>query len=85
MLKIEAFGEIASEIKVLQAIPLNSDEYLPEAIVNYVFRTKEPLVIADASRYAMFATNEYVTKKSIRSILCLEVLLFKHIIHNSLW
>lgn len=74
MLKIEAFGEIASEIKVLQAIPLNSDEYLPEAIVNYVFRTKEPLVIADASRYAMFATNEYVTKKSIRSILCLPIL-----------
>ena len=35
-LRIEAFGEINSEIKVLQSIPLNSDEYLPEVIVNYV-------------------------------------------------
>ncbi len=74
ILKIEAFGEIDSEIKVLQSIPLNSDEYLSEAIVNYVFRTKESLVIGDASKYAMFATNEYIINKSIRSVLCLPIL-----------
>ena len=73
-LRIEAFGEINSEIKVLQSIPLNSDEYLPEVIVNYVLRTKESLVIADATKYAMFATNEYIITKSIRSILCLPIL-----------
>ncbi len=73
-LKIEAYGEINSGIKVLESIELASDKYLPEAIVNYVYRTKESLVIADACKNPLFSTNEYIIKNLVKSILCLPIL-----------
>lgn len=43
---------------------------LSSAVVNYVLRTKEPVVLDDASRENIFITDPYISSKKAQSILC---------------
>ncbi|WP_242715538.1 AAA family ATPase [Microcoleus vaginatus] len=66
---IEAFGEVESDhITVLQSIPINDS--LPIAIINYVVRTKETVVLNDATREEKFPNNPYIKQHQTKSILC---------------
>jgi GAF domain-containing protein len=47
---------------------------LPESILHYVVRTREALLLRDASEDNQFATDEYVRKHRSRSILCLPLI-----------
>ena len=44
------------------------------AIVHYVARTGEDLVLDDASREPLFSRDEYVLRRSPRSVLCIPIL-----------
>jgi PAS domain S-box-containing protein len=44
---------------------------LPEAVVQYAARTKEPVILDDASAGGPFSGDEYVRRRHARSILCL--------------
>jgi class 3 adenylate cyclase/GAF domain-containing protein len=75
---IEAEGtieEIKSEgqptVTALQAIPVDTyDDRLSSAVVNYVARTREDVVLNDAAREGLFTQDPYVTQNQPKSILC---------------
>jgi serine phosphatase RsbU (regulator of sigma subunit) len=72
-LLIEASGEVDSDnITVLQSISI--DNRLPTAIINYVVRTKETVVLNDAIREGNFTLDPYIKQHQVKSILCTPLL-----------
>jgi PAS domain S-box-containing protein len=47
---------------------------LPASVIHYVLRTKESVLLHDASSDQSFATDEYIRRHNARSILCLPLL-----------
>ena len=73
--KIEAEGGIdRDESILLQSRPLDSTSNLPLAIINYVQRTREDLVLRDAAAEGLFTADPYVLRTKPRSILCAPIL-----------
>ncbi len=58
--------------KVLQSIPIAN--HLPEAIINYVMRTQESVILNDATREGNFINEPYIQHNQTQSILCLPLL-----------
>jgi PAS domain S-box-containing protein len=54
--------------------PFDTSDDIPAGIIQYVARTKEPLVIKDASRDEVFSRDPYVQRATPLSILCLPIL-----------
>ena len=73
---IEAEGAIDSkDVKVLQSLPIIAEGAiheapLPAAIIQYVIRTGEPLVLNDAHREGNFTDDPYIVKQQTKSVLC---------------
>ena len=65
----EAYAE-ETEIRVLQSIPVQDSDELSNAIVNFVARTGETVVLNDATREGAFSNDPYVVSKSPKSVLC---------------
>jgi PAS domain S-box-containing protein len=59
------------EVTVRQAVigPL----HLPKSMLQYVIRTREPVVLDDASGRNLYSEDEYVRQKRPRSVLCLPI------------
>ncbi|HWN98288.1 MAG TPA: sigma 54-interacting transcriptional regulator, partial [Blastocatellia bacterium] len=62
------------EVKLHDAVPLDRAMSLSKGIVNYVRRTLESVVLADARADDRYASDEYVSRRRPRSILCAPVL-----------
>jgi predicted ATPase/serine phosphatase RsbU (regulator of sigma subunit)/tRNA A-37 threonylcarbamoyl transferase component Bud32 len=74
-LLIEAAGEIENErITVLQSIPVANGQTLSEAIVNYVARTQETVVLNDATVQGNFTSDSYIQEAQPQSILCVPLI-----------
>ncbi len=76
-LLIEAQGSVDSDqVQVLQSISVenNSSCPLPVSIINYVTRTKQTLVLNDATRESSFIKDSYIKDYQPRSILCCTLL-----------
>jgi signal transduction histidine kinase len=75
-LLVEAEGTLDGEVTVLQSMPIEfvkPDGKIPllsSAIVNYVIRTRESVVLNDATREGQFINEEYIKKYKPKSILC---------------
>ncbi|MEG4224706.1 AAA family ATPase [Microcoleus sp. N9_B2] len=70
-LLIEAEGVMNDEqITVLQSEPVENCQELSETIINYVARTKENLVLNDATREGKFTNDPYIKARQPKSILC---------------
>jgi PAS domain S-box-containing protein len=54
----------------LHDVPISA-AMLPESILNHVLRTREPLVLDDATAEPAFAADPYIRQHRARSILCL--------------
>ncbi|MCP4159856.1 MAG: AAA family ATPase, partial [Deltaproteobacteria bacterium] len=68
---IEAETNIDSEeITVLQSIPLEKGVDLSPAIVRYVAKTKESIVLDNASEDTSYSSDSYIQKEKPLSILC---------------
>lgn len=66
-------------VKVLQSIPLGSagtmqTSPLPTAIIQYVIRTAEPVLLRDAVQEGNFTHDPYIEKHRIKSVLCMPLL-----------
>jgi predicted ATPase len=57
-----------------QVIPLNEAQHLPKSIVNYVRRTAECVVLADARNDDRYGADPYIARRKPRSVMCLPVL-----------
>ncbi|MBW4678819.1 MAG: AAA family ATPase [Microcoleus vaginatus WJT46-NPBG5] len=74
-LLVEAEGSINNEqVTVLQSIPIEICQKLSEAIVNYVARTKESVVLDDAAQEGQFTKEPYIQNNQIKSILCVPLI-----------
>ncbi|HEY9609304.1 GAF domain-containing sensor histidine kinase [Allocoleopsis sp.] len=70
-LVIEAEGALdGKEVTVLQSIPLENCQNLAESIVGYVARTKEKVVLNDATYDGQFTNDPYIKNTQPKSILC---------------
>ena len=70
---IEAEGAIDEQaVTVLQALPIETvaPDRFPAAIVNYVIRTRESVVLSDAGRQGPFTRDPYVVARQAKSVLC---------------
>jgi predicted ATPase/class 3 adenylate cyclase len=74
-LAIQAHGEDAGEtIEVLQDLPTPMSDDLSVPLAQFVHRTREPIVIADASSDERCRSHPYVVKRRPVSILCVPIL-----------
>ncbi|MBF2007518.1 MAG: AAA family ATPase [Chlorogloeopsis fritschii C42_A2020_084] len=71
ILLIEASASVRqNEIKVQESIPVDSSQQLPIAVLNYVRRTHENVVLNDATHEGVFTTDSYILNHKPKSILC---------------
>ncbi|HEY5644531.1 MAG TPA: ATP-binding protein, partial [Pseudomonadales bacterium] len=75
-LYVEAIASVdgGATRRVNPPMPLESSEELPESIVQFVGRTKEPLVLSDATREDVFTQDPYVKRLQPLSVLCLPII-----------
>ncbi|MBW4629367.1 MAG: PAS domain S-box protein [Brasilonema octagenarum HA4186-MV1] len=78
---IEASGTVDNnEFKILPSIPIETvggsshNRMVCDAIINYVIRTQESVVLNDASREGNFIRTPYIVKQQPKSILCAPLL-----------
>ncbi len=72
---IEVVGSIENnQINVLLSIPTENSDLFSEAIVNYVARTKEIVVLNDATETDKFNHDIYIKTHQPKSILCLPLI-----------
>ena len=72
---VQAEGTAAgAHVRINDALPLDEATTLSKGIVNYVRRTLESVVLADARADDRYAADAYVLRKQPRSILCTPVL-----------
>ena len=57
----------------LPSVPLRKSKELSAAIVHYVARTGEYVVLHDAAREGIFSQDEYILKNRPKSVICLPV------------
>jgi signal transduction histidine kinase len=70
-LHVEAAAEAeGSSTSVLQSVPLRDMEDLSQAVVRYVQKTKEQVVLANAARESRFMLDPYMARRKPKSILC---------------
>ncbi|MBS1786376.1 MAG: sigma 54-interacting transcriptional regulator [Acidobacteria bacterium] len=68
---IRAEGSLdATDVKPSGAIPLPDAVNVPISIINYVRRTRENVVLADAASDDRFARDPYIARRRPRSVLC---------------
>jgi predicted ATPase/GAF domain-containing protein/tRNA A-37 threonylcarbamoyl transferase component Bud32 len=72
---IEAQGSLdPNEVKVCQAIPIDRSQQLPRSLINYVARTREDVVLVDATEDGIFAIDPYIIQNQPKSILCTSII-----------
>lgn len=74
-LVIEAEGTIErDEVVVLQSFPVEERSDLPAAIIRYVQRTKETVVLGDTTGETVLTADPYITQKQPKSALCVPLM-----------
>jgi predicted ATPase/signal transduction histidine kinase/tRNA A-37 threonylcarbamoyl transferase component Bud32 len=77
-LVIEARGTLGEDVEVLKALPLDGDDgrrsLVSTAVVQYVLRSRETVVLHDAVREGPFVTDPHVLATRSRSVLCMPLL-----------
>ena len=64
----------AAETRLHDAIPLSEARNLPASIINYVRRTQESIVLADAQRDDRYGNDPYIVERQPRSVMCIPAL-----------
>jgi GAF domain-containing protein len=67
---IEAEGQVGqTNVTVLQAIPIDDNRRVSAAIISYVSRTQQPLVLDDASHQGHFTRDPQIVQSQVKSVL----------------
>ncbi|EAR59994.1 AAA family ATPase [Neptuniibacter caesariensis] len=74
-LTISAEATIEADTRFYDDLPLNqAADILPSSIIHYVARTKENVVLGDATKHEMFQQDQYIQGFKPRSLLALPIL-----------
>jgi len=71
---IEASATINKLSIVLESLPLELSQDIPQTVVQYVKNTKVSLVIDDATKENNFAADTYIARHKPKSLLCTPIL-----------
>lgn len=71
-------------INVMKKIPLNECKKISISVINYMFRTKEPVVLNDAVKEGKFVNDPYILQYKPKSVLCMPIM-HKNIITGALY
>jgi predicted ATPase/GAF domain-containing protein/tRNA A-37 threonylcarbamoyl transferase component Bud32 len=72
---IEAKGIAdTSEIVVCQSVLTETSQQLPNSLINYVVRTREDVILIDATCDGRFTQDVYVSEKQPKSVLCTPII-----------
>ncbi|MFO7817116.1 MAG: diguanylate cyclase, partial [Desulfovibrionales bacterium] len=67
---VEAMSDISGHIEIPGSVPLEAVSGIPRSVINYVRKTNENLVLANACEDERFVRDSYIEKKGVKSILC---------------
>ncbi|MFP4338073.1 MAG: AAA-like domain-containing protein, partial [Halothece sp.] len=70
---LEASAE-REDINSSQSLPLQDSQHLPLSIINYVARTKDNVILDEATTAELFSRDSYITQNEPQSILCTPIL-----------
>ena len=73
-LMIEARVSVDKEELMLESQPFDECQELSQAIVNYVLRTNETVVLTDAASEGIFTKDFYIAINQTRSVLCMPIM-----------
>ncbi|WP_341528786.1 AAA family ATPase [Nostoc sp. UHCC 0302] len=62
------------ELIVGQSILVETSQQLPISVINYVERTREDVVLENATSDVRFATDPYIAKSQLKSMLCTSII-----------
>ncbi|BCM88195.1 serine/threonine-protein kinase PknB [Abditibacteriota bacterium] len=62
------------EIRVMQSIPVENSQELPVSIIQYVARTRESVLLHDASEPSLFSSDPYIVSRKPHSLLCAPII-----------
>ncbi|GJD19500.1 serine/threonine protein kinase [Rivularia sp. IAM M-261] len=72
---IEAKGTIdTSEVVLYQSLLAETSTQLPNSLINYVIRTKEDVILANASCEGIFTKDAYMIHNKSKSVLCTPII-----------
>ncbi|MBD1884973.1 ATP-binding sensor histidine kinase [Microcoleus vaginatus] len=75
ILTLKATGTVEQEkITLWSSTSLDNSQNLPVSLINYVARTKENIVLNNASKEGIFVKDSYIIKAKVKSILCAPVI-----------
>jgi GAF domain-containing protein len=72
-LRVEAVGALDKTARSPLSVPVESSPDVSPAIVNYVSRTQESIVLGDALNEGMFIADAYVLENHPKSVLCMPI------------
>ncbi len=72
---VEARATFGDRAETMAGTPLDETSDLPRTVLNYVERTREPVVLADAAGEGRFNKDDYIADRRPRSVLAMPVLL----------
>jgi histidine kinase len=75
-LYIEAILESSATAGAVTPIPLEENSHLSHAVVRYVARTLETVVINETQQAGIFARDRYFTRSPAQSVVCLPMLFY---------
>ncbi len=61
-------------IKILQSLPVHKSGLLAESILNYVYLTKETVILDDAVKSQLFGNDEFIKSHQCKSVLCIPLM-----------
>jgi class 3 adenylate cyclase len=61
-------------VKVLQSLPVHRSGVLSESILNYVYLTKEKVILDDAIKSPLFGNDQFIQEHDCKSILCIPLM-----------
>ncbi|HRS97772.1 MAG TPA: sensor domain-containing diguanylate cyclase, partial [Smithella sp.] len=70
-LTVEASEDVNNqEVQVMQSLPLQECTGLCQAIIQYVYRSGESVILGDAAHEGAFKNDPYISRMGCKSILC---------------
>ncbi|MCT7981981.1 AAA family ATPase [Laspinema sp. A4] len=73
-LKIEAAKLSDGEVQILESLALENNPLIPASIIQYVSRTQETVILADACHQGIFIHEPYIEEQQTQSILCTPII-----------
>jgi PAS domain S-box-containing protein len=74
-MRIVAKGSVGvAEVKAPLPVEMDESDLVAHSVVRFVARTKESVVLDDASRHGEFANDPYIRREKTKSILCAPLL-----------